>query len=364
MDRTLIGRPVSELDTPALLIDLDAFERNIATMAADIAARGASWRPHSKANKCPAIAHMEIAAGAIGITCAKVSEAEVFGAAGIKDILIANQVVGPIKTRRFAALARHTDVMCAVDCAENIAELNEAALAAGSRPRIVIEVNVGMERCGVAPGEATLELAKKIVAAPGLRFGGLMAWEGHAMAMPLDDARHTEILAACKRLTDTADLIRAAGIPVDVVSAGGTGTYLTTAGVEGITEVEAGGGIWGDTLYRKLGANVEPALSLMFQVTSRPTPTRVIIDAGRKSIDPTTAMPTVREFATTDKHSFSAEHGTLTLLEPSDSPKIGERFHFNIGYSDQCNHLHENFYGIRNGVVEAVWPIAARGKLQ
>jgi D-serine deaminase-like pyridoxal phosphate-dependent protein len=364
MHTTVVGRPVSELDTPALLIDLDVFERNIASMASDIAARGANWRPHSKAHKTPAIAHKLIQAGAIGITCAKVGEAEVFVATGIKDILIANQVVGPIKTRRLAALCCQGDVIVAVDNPANVDELDEAARAAGSRPRVVIEVNVGMERCGVAPGAATVELAKRIADKAGLRFAGVMAWEGHSMGIKDSAARQAEIVRACESLVETAEACRAAGMPVEVVSAGGTGTYLTSAGVKGITEVEAGGGIWGDVVYRELDANVEQALSLMMQVTSRPNPTRVITDTGRKSLDPSNRMPSVRGLETTGVHSFSAEHCTITLTSPSDCPTIGERLFFDVGYSDQCNHLHEFFFGIRNGIVETVWPIAARGKLQ
>jgi len=364
MQTTVVGRPVSELDTPFLLIDLDAFERNIAAMAADINGRGAQWRPHSKAHKCPAVAHTLIAAGAIGITCAKLGEAEVFVANGIKDILIANQIVGPIKTRRLAALCRQADVIVAVDNPDNVRELNEAALTAGSRPRVVIEVNVGMERCGVLPGQPTVELAKLVNDSPGLRFAGLMAWEGHTMAMQVSPERDAEIVRACKSLVASAEAVRAAGLTVDIVSAGGTGTYLTTSGIEGITEVEAGGGIWGDVSYRKIGANVEPALSLVSQVTSRPTATRVIIDAGRKTVDPSAHAPVARDLETVGNHGFSAEHGTLNLANPSETPKIADRIYFNIGYSDQCTHLHEAFYGVRNGLIESVWPTSARGKLQ
>jgi D-serine deaminase-like pyridoxal phosphate-dependent protein len=361
---TLVGSPVSELDTPALLIDLDAFEHNIATMAGDIAQRGSSWRPHAKAHKTPAIAHMQLAAGAIGITCAKLSEAEVFVAAGIKDILIANQIVGPIKTRRLAHLCRHAEVIVAVDDVGNVRELDAAAAVAGSTPRVVIEVNTGMKRCGVEPGAPTVELAKRVAASPHLRFAGLMSWEGHAMSIGAEPERVAEILRACNELVSTAEACRAAGLAVEIVSAGGTGTYLTSSGVQGITEIEAGGGIWGDITYLDLGANVSPALSLMAQVTSRPTPTRVIVDTGRKSIDPSNRQPQPRGLETTGTHSFSAEHGTINLLNPSDTPRIGERVFWQVGYSDQCNHLHENFYGIRNGLVEVIWPIAARGKLQ
>lgn len=361
---SLVGLPVSALDTPALLINLDAFEANIKTMAADIKARGAHWRPHSKANKCPAIVQKQIAAGAIGVTCAKLGEAEVMAAAGIKDILIANQIVGPIKARRLAALAGQADPIVAVDSLENVCELDAAARAHGTRPRIVIEVNIGMNRCGADPGPAVLALAKAITAAEGLRFAGLMAWEGHVLSIKDGGERSSEIKKACNVLVGEANALRAAGYPVEIVSAGGTGTYLTSSGVEGITEIEAGGGIWGDAWYLELGANVKPALSLLTQVVSRPTPTRLIVDAGRKTIDPSLSSPRLDGVDLAKPGAFSAEHGIFELASPSPTPKVGDRLTFSIGYSDQCNHLHENFYGIRNGVVECIWPISARGKLQ
>ena len=362
---SLVGLPVDALDTPALLIDLDAFEDNIKTMASDIEARGASWRPHSKANKCPAIVQRQIAAGAIGVTCAKLGEAEVMAASGIQDILIANQIVGPIKARRLAALAGYADPIVAVDSLENVRELDDAARAHGTRPRVVIEVNVGMNRCGVDPGEPVLKLARAVTASDGLRFAGLMAWEGHVLGTKDHRERSGQIEKACRTLVGEAEALRAAGIPVEIVSAGGTGTYLTSSGVDGVTEVEAGGGIWGDIWYREeLGANVRTALSLLVQVTSRPTPTRLIVDAGRKAIDPSLSTPRLNGVDVAGPGAFSAEHGIFELAAPSASPKVGDRLTFSIGYSDQCNHLHENYYGIRNGVIECVWPISARGKLQ
>jgi D-serine deaminase-like pyridoxal phosphate-dependent protein len=364
MYTTLVGRPLTDVDTPALVIDLDALDHNIATMAADIAARGAQWRPHSKANKTPAIVQKEIAAGAIGVTCAKVGEAEVMAASGIHDILIANQIVGPIKTRRLANLARQSDVIFAVDNPDNVREHDAAAAEAGTKPRVVIEVNTGMERCGVAPGEAAVELAKLVDSMRNLRFAGVMAWEGHSMSIKDPAAREAEIRRACGSLVETAEACRAAGLDVQIVSAGGTGTYLIAAGIEGITEVQAGGGIFGDSTYRNLGANVIPALNIMAQVTSRPSPDKVVIDAGRKSIDPSARQPTIEALEITGDISFSAEHGRFTLATPSDCPRIGERVTLWSGYSDQMCHLHEYFIGVRNGIVAAVWPIQGRGRLQ
>lgn len=361
---TLIGLPVEQLDTPALLVDLDALERNIARMAADIAARGSAWRPHSKANKSPAIAHLELAAGAIGIACAKLGEAEVMAANGIGNIMVPNQVVGPIKARRAAALAAQTRLILAVDSDIQARQLDEAAIALGTHPEAVIELDTGMNRGGQLPGDAVLRLADLIASMDGLRLAGVMTWEGHCMKIADPAERDAAIRASVGQLVDIAERIRARGIPVEIVSAGGTGTYLTTASIEGVTEVQAGGGIWGDQLYLDLGANVEPALSIMAQVVSRPQPNRILTDAGRKTVDPTNRAPIPQNIPPYIEQAFSAEHGKIILAEPSDTPAVGDRIIYRVGYSDQCNHLHEYFYGIRNGVVETIWPVLARGRLQ
>ena len=361
---TLIGLPIEEIDTPAVLIDLDALESNIATMAADVKSRGSNWRPHSKSHKCPAIAHLQVEAGAIGVACAKLGEAEVMAANGIRDILVPNQVVGPIKARRVAALATQSDICVSVDAIENVRELDEAALRIGAHPRAVIEVDTGMKRAGVLPGDPARKLANEMANCKGLRFAGVMTWEGHCWAIDDPDERLAEINRAVGSLIETAEQIRADGIPVDIVSAGGTATYLTTSGIAGVTEIQAGGGVFGDIEYLEQGANVRRAVALMTQVTSRPAPDRIILDAGRKTIDPGNRPPQPRGLTMSEPMAFSAEHGTIMLSEPSAEPRVADRIFFDIGYSDQCNHLHENFYGVRNGLVETIWPILGRGKLQ
>ncbi|MCA9860020.1 MAG: alanine racemase [Thermomicrobiales bacterium] len=361
---TLVGLPIEQLDTPALLVDLDALERNIARMAADIEARGSSWRPHSKANKSPAIAHLELAAGAIGIACAKLGEAEVMAASGVPNIMVPNQVVGPIKARRAAALATQTRLILAVDSETQARQLDEAAVALGTHPEAVIELDTGMNRGGQLPGDKVMRLAELIAGMDGLTFSGVMTWEGHCMSVSDPVEREAAIRSSVGKLVDLAERIRAAGIPVEIVSAGGTGTYLTTASIEGVTEVQAGGGIWGDQVYLNLGANVEPALSIMAQVVSRPQPDRILTDAGRKTVDPSNMPPIPQNVPDNISQAFSAEHGKIVLSEPSKTPGVGDRIFYRVGYSDQCNHLHENFYGVRDGVVEAIWPVLARGRIQ
>ncbi|MCC6314902.1 MAG: alanine racemase [Thermomicrobiales bacterium] len=363
---TLVGRPVAELDTPALIVDLDAMDRNIAHIAAALSGRGVNWRPHAKGHKTPAIAHRQLAAGAIGITCAKVSEAEVFAASGVPSILISNQVVGPIKTRRLAALAASSgaDVMCAVDNAANIAELDAAAAERGVRLGVVVDVDTGMARTGAAPGEPVVELAEQIAAALNLRFVGVMSWEGHAVSMPDHTERQAAIAAAVSALVASAEACRAAGLPVEIVSCGGSGTYLHASAVVGVTEIQAGGATLGDGFYRELESPVEPALTLLTQVTSRPAADRIIIDAGRKAVDPSQRTPRARGLDGVARQAFSAEHGVITLERPAEAPRPGDRIAFDIGYHDQCVHLHEALFAVRDDTIVAVWPTLARGKLQ
>jgi D-serine deaminase-like pyridoxal phosphate-dependent protein len=361
---TIVGRPVRELDTPALTIELDAFERNLAFMSKEIAAAGINWRPHAKGHKSPAIARKEIDAGAIGVTCAKLGEAEVMAANGINDILVANQVIGPIKARRLAALCTKADVIVAVDDYANAEEIAAVAEDFGTRPRVIVELNVGMERAGVLPGKEAVELSKRLADLKGIRYAGLMGYEGHAMDLLDPAARRNEIQRSVSSLAESAEACRAAGLPVEIVSASGTGTFLTAIANSGITEVQAGGGLFGDKAYRDLGVSVEPALLVLTQVTSRPTARRVIVDAGRKTVDPGYYDPVARGLDGVASVALSAEHGVFELDRDAPSPRPGERLELEIGYHDQTTHLHDYLFGVRTGIVETVWPVAARGRLQ
>jgi D-serine deaminase-like pyridoxal phosphate-dependent protein len=366
MDETgMIGRPKGEVDTPALLVDVAAMERNTERMARTIIAEaGVNWRPHTKGIKAPAIAHRLLAAGAIGVTCAKLGEAEVMAAAGITDILIANQVVGPQKTARLAQLRRRADVIVAVDGEENLAELDRAARRAGVVLRVVIEVDVGMRRAGVLPGPPVLALARTAATLPGLQLAGVMTWESPALGATDPDEKRRIVREALAQLTESAQRCRDAGFAMPIVSCGGTGTYWLSAFEPGITEIQAGGGVLCDLNYReRLGVPHENALTLLSIVTSRPTPTRIICDAGRKALSTDAATPRPLGVPSVKSVGFSAEHGKIELKEPSDSPHVGTKIEFVIGYADTTVALHDRFYGVRSGIVEAVWPIQARGRM-
>jgi len=352
------------LDTPALLVDLDALDANIARMAECFRRHGVNWRPHTKGIKVPQIAQRLIDAGAIGITCAKLGEAEVMAGAGFKDILIANQIVGAQKIARLTELRRGCDVIVTVDSADNVAALSDAARAAGVVLRVVIEVNIGMNRAGVEPGAPCVTLAKFIAGQPGLRFAGLMGWEGQTA--PLDAAsKPAAVSKAVAELVRSAEACRAAGLPVDIISCGGTGTYWVSAAQPGITEIEAGGGVFCDVHYREHFGVAHPyALTVMTSVTSRPTPTRIICDAGKKTMSSDAAVPAPIGLDRVRSVRLSAEHATIELDAPNSSVRVGDRLEWVVGYSDTTVHLHDEIYAMRNGRIEAVWPILGRGKLR
>ena len=365
MSYSPVGFEKWDLDTPALMLDLDLLENNIARIAARCKACGVHWRPHTKGNKTPAIAHKLLDAGAIGVTCAKLGEAEIMAASGIRDILVANQVVGERKMARLTHLQRHADVMVAIDDPVHVNMISEAAQAVGVSVRVLVELDIGMGRCGVGAGKPALELAQQADAAPGVTFSGLMGYEGQAMDLP-DPEKKSACAEAVGLLADSREHIEASGIECPIVSAGGTGTLAFTPDCPGLTEIQAGGGIMMDTLYAtSMGVRgLEHALSVLATVVSRPAPDRAYIDAGRKTTSSQFGLPWAKDREGIDVVGLSAEHGHLELKNPDHPLKIGDKIELISGYSDMTVFLHNEIHGIRNDRVEAVWDILGRGKLQ
>lgn len=362
---SVIGLPKTELDTPALWVDLNSLEHNITTLARHFKTARVNWRPHTKGIKVPAIAHKLVAAGAIGVTCAKLSEAEVMVAAGIKDILVANQVTGKHKLKRLANVSRHADIKVAVDNPLNVAALGATAREYGSEINVVVEINCGMNRAGVAPGEATLDLARQITQTPGLRFRGLMTWEGHTLDLDDPSQKDDAIKHSIDFITSTAELCRRNGLEVEIVSGGGSGTYAVTPFIAGMTEIQAGGAIFCDVTYQSWGVDLQPALFVQTTVTSRPNPCRIICDAGYKALPDFVMKPQPLGLAQPiERMGFSAEHGNVTLQTPNDTLQVGDLLDFMVGYGDATVYLHDVMYGIRNGIVETAWVVQGRGKLQ
>ena len=361
-----IGQPKEALDTPVLLVDMDVLDRNIERMARTIIHEaGVGWRPHTKGVKTPALAHRMLQAGAVGITCAKLGEAEVMAAAGIRDILIANQVVGPQKIARLVNLRKYADVIVAVDSEKNVDALDRAACKKGVRLRVLIEVDTGMNRAGVAPGGPVLDLARKIATCEGLQFAGLMTWESTALKI-VDPAEKQRVIdEALGQFIHSARACRDAGLSFDILSCGGTGTYWLSAFHPEITEIQAGGGIFCDVRYRtQNGVEHEYALTVLSTVTSRPVPTRIICDAGKKTMSSDAAIPEPIDIPGVESVALSAEHGKIELSAPFEFPRVGDRIEFVVGYSDTTVVLHDELYGIRNGIVETAWSLLGRGRLQ
>ncbi len=360
---SLIGQELRKLDTPVLWVDLDLMEQNIQQVAGYLRQAGVAWRPHTKGIKIPAIAHKLLRAGAIGVTCAKLSEAEVMAAAGIGDILIGSQLVGEQKMIRLAALRRQADVIVSISELENGLAISRAAQSAGVRLRAVIELNIGMERAGVAPGSPAVELACCLNEMPGLEFVGLMGWEGHVVSIPDPNQKLQAGEKAIQLLVETADACRQAGLPVHIVSCGGSGSYKISSHIPGVTEIQAGGAIFGDVTYRKWGAGTKPSLYVQCVVTSRPAPNRAMIDAGQKAVNAAMSFPEVVGLPGVKLVRLSAEHGNLELEDPNIPLKAGDLITLMVGYGDWTLFMHDYLVGVRNGVVEVVWPILGRGKI-
>lgn len=362
MNPYIVGTGKWQLDTPALCLDADKLERNIARMADFFRDKPAKPRPHAKTHKCPAIAWMQLRAGAIGITCAKLGEAEVMAQAGIQDLLIANQVLGAAKIARLVNLAAYTRIIVAVEDAENAADLSDAARTKGVTLRAIIEVDVGMGRCGTAPGQETLELARKMVALPGLRFEGIMGYEGHTIANP-DKAQRTQAAQeAMSKLIATRDLLVQNGIPVGIVSAGGTGTYDITGRYPGVTELQAGSYATMDAKYHTVVPDFEMALTVIARVISVRGDVAVI-DAGLKTMTTEFGLPTVLRPQGWVVRQLSEEHGSLRC-EGGEPLRRGDIVEIIPSHGCTTINLHDAYFVTRNDVLEAVWPIAGRGRVR
>jgi D-serine deaminase-like pyridoxal phosphate-dependent protein len=366
---SIIGMDVAAVDTPALVIDMDAMEHNLRTMADFFKDKPANLRPHAKTHKSATIAQKQIAHGAVGITCAKLGEAEIMAEAGVTDVLIANQIIGPVKIPRLVALCHHTRVTVAADSPENLRDLSRAAEAQGVTLDVLVEVNTGMNRCGVDPGEPAVRLAQFAADLPGLRFRGIQAYEGHLVGVQELSARTERVHAAMEPIVATRRAIEASGLPVEIVTGGGTGTFMVTGAIEGFDEVQAGSYIFMDTMYTGVsgvGERFKQALSVHATVISRPVPERVILDTGRKTVGIDHGTPALKGYPEgVTFRGFSEEHTTLIAAEgPARDLRPGDRVEVVPGHVCTTVNLYDQYVCVRGGKVEALWPIGARGRSQ
>jgi len=365
-----IGAPLAEVDTPALVIDLEAFERNLAALPRLVASHSVKLRPHSKTHKSPIIALKQMALGAVGVCCQKVGEAEALVEGGVSDILIANEVVGPAKLRRLAALARQAKIAVCVDDPGNVADLEDAAAEFDAEVTVLVEIDVGAGRCGVAPGEPALHLAQVIAASKHLRFDGLQAYQGSAQHLRGFDERRAAIERATGLARDTKRMIEAAGIACPRVTGAGTGTFTFEAASGLYTELQCGSYVFMDADYnRNLDAAGKPkptfeqSLYVWATVMSRPSPDRAIVDAGLKAFSTDSGMPVLPDFTDAVLARASDEHGRIDIKGRVEGLEIGDKVRLTPGHCDPTVNLYDWYIGIRHNRVECIWPVAGRGAL-
>jgi len=352
-----------EIDTPALVIDLDVLGANIARMQAFFAGRRAQLRPHFKTHKCPEIARRQLAAGAKGITCAKVGEAEVLVAAGIRDILIANQIVGEMKIARLMKLACKANITVAADDPANVKELSAAAKAARVTLGVLIEVDIGMKRCGVNPGSPAVDIARLIANRPGLEYRGLQGYEGHLVAQEPGLAKTEAVLGALSLLARTKEALVDAGLPPREVSGGGTGTYAISGVHPAMTEIQAGSYATMDAKYARIVPEFGKALFCAVTIVSRQARGRAVGDAGLKALTTEFGMPEVASHKGMKVERLAEEHTLFSLTSRAADVRPGDKLLVVPSHGCTTFNLHERVYGVRKGRVECEWKIAARGRV-
>jgi D-serine deaminase-like pyridoxal phosphate-dependent protein len=352
-----IGRPVAEVATPALLLDLAAAERNISRMANAMDGFGTAIRPHIKVHKSIELARLQVGAGAAGLSTATVWEACALAWGGLDDIFIVNTVTHPEKLRVLAALAREHRILVAVDDADNAGELAAAAKAAGSQVGVLIEVDTGMDRAGVDTIDEALALAKDVAALDHLRLEGLTGYEGHCSLEPDEQLRTVKHRAAMELLLIVADRLESVGYPCPIRSAGGTATWKLSARTDGVTEIQAGTYVVMDNFHGRMVPDFEPALTVATSVISRP-PGRLIVDAGNKSVGIGGGPSLVGTHL--EVLRFDEEHGVFVAGPEVDLP-VGAWLTMVPGYAPATVNMYDAYHVVKENRVVDVWPVFPRG---
>jgi D-serine deaminase-like pyridoxal phosphate-dependent protein len=363
------GRTRAELPTPALLLDLAAFEANLRTLAESCKKAGCGFRPHAKTHKCPEIARRQVASGALGVCVATVPEAEAMVKADVRGVLLTSPILELGKIARMAALAKTGDVLLAVGHARQVELLDEAARKAGATVDVLIDLDVGDRRTGILPGEPALELARLVARSKHLRLRGLQAYAGHASHVVGFAEREKVSREAMGKAVSTRDLLAKAGLKGTILSGGSTGTYNIDGAIEGVTELQAGSYVFMDVDYRRIGGrdrqavygDFRPSLTVLTTVVSATHPDRVTVDAGTKALDTTVASrPEARHVSGLSYRPAGDEFGVVTAEEGAKLPRLGDRLEFIVPHCDPTTNLHDRIYAMREDRVEAVWPLAAR----
>ncbi len=365
--------PLAEVQTPALLLDLHAFERNLARMATHAKARGVGLRPHAKTHKSPIIARRQLDLGAVGICVAKVSEAEVMVDAGIDKVLITSPVASPDKIDRVVALGRRSPGLAiVVDHADGIAALQGAAAKARVKLHVLLDLDTGTRRTGTALGAPAVELARQIDASSSLVLDGVQAYAGHVMHVSPFAEREKRSREVLERCLETRGLIERAGLEVRVFSCGGTGTFDVDPRVAGVTDLQVGSYCFMDVQYRAIGDRegevfdaFEPSLFVLATAISQPVPELITIDAGLKAFayEPD-AKPQFRDLEGLIYHYGGDEHGIVQFTDERRPLRLGDKAQLLVSHCDPTVNLYDVYHPYRNGLVHELWPVAARGRSQ
>jgi D-serine deaminase-like pyridoxal phosphate-dependent protein len=347
---------IHEIDTPALLIDLDAMESNLHRMAEFFRPRSVKLRPHFKNHKVPLLAWKQIEAGAIGVCCATLREAEILIHHGVRSILIANEIAGDSKINWLADLSRHADVMVGIDDERVVSDMACIARKRNTLLSVLVDINVGLNRCGVSAGEPARRLARSAVE-KGLKLRGVMGYEGHLQVLPPGEERNELVRAVGKALVDSKNLIESDGIAAPIVSTGGTGTFEMASAYEGVTEIQAGCYLVMDNLYTNRGSDFKRTLTLLATVVSVPEPRRAVIDCGMKGLSAERGLSTVKELHGVELKALHAEHGLLEIQDSHSQLCPGQKIELWVQYQDATVNLHQRMYGVRNGEVEEIFTI-------
>lgn len=365
------GMAESEIQTPCLILDLDALERNIRKMGELARSMGMRHRLHGKMHKSVDVARLQQRlGGAVGVCCQKVSEAEVFARGGIDDVLVSNQVCDPAKIDRLARLPKlGARTLCCVDDADNVADLSAAAVRHGTTIECLVEIDCGAGRCGVTTTEAVVALARAIDAAEGLRFAGLQAYQGAMQHLESYEERKAKIDAAVAQVREAVEALRAEGLECDIVGGGGTGSYYFEGESGVYNELQCGSYAFMDADYGRIrdreGRRIdegewENALFILTSVMSHAKPDKAICDAGLKAQSVDSGLPVVYGREDVEYIKCSDEHGVIA--DPQGVLRINERLRLVPGHCDPTCNVHDWYVGVRNGRVETVWPVSARGK--
>ena len=363
-----IGMALEDVDTPALLLDLDNFEFNIQLMADLVKKFKINHRPHAKTHKSPVVAQKQIAAGAVGQCCQKVAEAEILVAGGVNDVLVSNQIVGRRKLDRLAGLARNAKIRVCVDDNDNINQINAAARRFNSSIEVLVEIDIGAGRCGVIPGKTAVDLAQSITKSSNLTFGGLQAYQGRAQHIRGFGERKLAIEKAGNLVQKTINLLSEADLDCRLVTGAGTGTFQFEASSGIWNELQAGSYCFMDADY---GLNLDEtgefidtfrnSLFIWSTIMSHSAKDRAVVDAGHKAASVDSGLPHVADLQDVTYVSASDEHGSLALGADAIGVKIGQKIRLIPGHCDPTVNLHDWYIGIRNGIVESLWSVEARG---